>query len=88
MQAADASAHAALDAAQGLAAISSRRPLEALGEVAIFRGELGQASDPYLKAYDLSIGNGDFLDAAWDAASAAAAFAYANRLEEASCLAD
>ncbi len=57
MQAADASAHAALDAAQGLAAISSRRPLEALGEVAIFRGELGQASDPYLKAYDLSIGS-------------------------------
>ena len=88
MQAADASAHAALDAAQGLAAISSRRPLEALGEVAIFRGELGQASEHYLKAYDLSIGNGDFLDAAWDAASAAAAFAYANRLEEASCLAD
>ncbi len=88
VQAADASAHAALDAAQDVAAISSRRPLETLGEVAIFRGELGQASEHYLKAYDLSIGNGDFLDAAWDAASAAAAFAYGNRLEEASRLAD
>ena len=88
MQAADTAAHAALDAAQGLAPIDARRPLEALGEVTIFRGELGPASDLYRKAYDLSIGNGDFVDAAWDAASAAAAFAYGNRLEEASRLAD
>jgi predicted ATPase len=88
MQAADTAAHAALDAARGLAPINARRPLEALAEVAIFRGELRHASDLYQKAYDLSIGNGDFVDAAWDAASAAAAFAYGNRLEEASCLAD
>jgi predicted ATPase/DNA-binding SARP family transcriptional activator len=88
MQAAGTAAHAALDAAQGLAPINARRPLEALGEVAIFRGELMHASDLYQKAYDLSIGNGDFRDAAWDAASAAAAFAYGNHLEEASRLAD
>ncbi|MDX6389967.1 MAG: hypothetical protein QOJ73_1030 [Streptosporangiaceae bacterium] len=88
MPAADAAAHAAFDAARGLAPITARRPLEALGEVAIFRGELGHASDLYRKAYDLSIGNGDFLDAAWDAASAAAAFAYGNRLEEAGRFAD
>jgi tetratricopeptide (TPR) repeat protein len=88
MQAADTAAHAAHDAAQGLAPINARRPLESLGEVAIFRGDLRNASDLYQKAYDLSIGNGDFLDAAWDAASAAAAFAYGNRLGEATCLAD
>jgi predicted ATPase/DNA-binding SARP family transcriptional activator len=88
MQAAGTAARSALDAAQGLAPINARRPLEALGEVAIFRGDLSHASDLYRKAYDLSIGNGDFLDAAWDAASAAAALAYGNRLEEASCLAD
>ena len=88
MQAAGIAAHAALDAAQGLPPITARRPLEALGEVAIFRGDLRHASDLYRKAYDLSIANGDFLDAAWDAASAAAAFAYDNRLEEAGHLAD
>ncbi len=88
MQAADAAAHAAFDAAQGLAPINARRPLEALGEIAIFRGELRHALDLYQEAYHLSIGNGDFLDAAWDAASAAAAFAYGDRIEEASCLAD
>jgi predicted ATPase/DNA-binding SARP family transcriptional activator len=88
MQAADTAAHSALDAAKVLAPINARRPLEALGEVAIFRGDLRYASDLYQKAYDLSIGNGDFLDATWDAASAAAAFAYGNRVEEASCLAD
>ncbi len=88
MQAASIAAHAALDAAKGLAPISTRRPLEALGEIAIFRGGLRQASDLYRKAYDLSVGNGDFLDAAWDAASAAAAFAYGNDPGEASRFAD
>jgi hypothetical protein len=88
MEAAGTAARAALDAGQGLAPINARRPLEALGEVAIFRGELMHASDLYQKAYNLSISNDDFLDAAWDAASAAAALAYGNRLEEASCLAD
>lgn len=92
MQAAGTAARAALDSARGLDPINARRPLEALGEVAIFRGELSQASDLYRKAYDLSIGNGDLLDAAWDAAwdaaSGAAADAYDNRLAEASRLAD
>lgn len=88
MQAAGTAARAAADAARGLDPLRARRPLEALGELAIFRGELKQASDLYQRAYDLSLGNGDFLDAAWDAGSAAAAHAYGNGLEEASRLAD
>ncbi|MBO0773740.1 MAG: AAA family ATPase, partial [Actinobacteria bacterium] len=87
MRAAGTAARAALDAARDMDPIRARRPLEALGEVAIFHGELSQASDLYQRAYDLSMGNGDFLDAAWDAASAAAAHAYGNSLEEAGRLA-
>jgi predicted ATPase len=82
-----AAARAALDAARGLDPVTARRPLEALGDLAIFRGELRDASDLYQRAYDLSTGNGEFLDAAWDAASAAAAFAYGDSPEEASRLA-
>ncbi len=88
MQAADAAARAAFDAARSLPPISARRPLEALAEVATFRGELAAAVDLYTRAYDLSIGNGDFRDAAWDAVSASAAYAYGGRLGEASRLAD
>jgi predicted ATPase/DNA-binding SARP family transcriptional activator len=88
MQAAGAAARAAFDAARSLPPISARRPLEALAEVATFRGELAAAVDLYNRAYDLSIGNGDFLDAAWDAVGASAAYAYGGRLEEASRLAD
>ena len=87
MQGDGAAARAALDAARGLDPVRARRPLEALGELAIFRGELGDASDLYQRAYDLSMNNGEFRDAAWDAASAAAAFAYGNSLDEASGLA-
>ena len=88
MQAAGAAARAAFDAAQSLPPVSGRRPLEALAEVATFRGELAAAVDLYTTAYDLSVGNGDFLDAAWDAVGAAAAYAYSGRLEEACGLAD
>jgi predicted ATPase/DNA-binding SARP family transcriptional activator len=88
MQAADAAAHAAFDAARRLPPVSARRPLEALAEVATFRGEMAAAVDLYARAYDLSIGNGDFLDATWDAVGASAAYAYGGRLEEASQLAD
>jgi predicted ATPase len=88
MQAASAAANAAFDAARSLPPVSARRPLEALAEVATFRGELAAAVDLYARAYDLSIGNGDFLDAAWDAVGASAAYAYGGRLEEASRLAD
>jgi predicted ATPase/DNA-binding SARP family transcriptional activator len=88
MQAADTAAHAAFDAARSLPPVSARRPLEALAEVATFRGELAAAVDLYARAYDLSIGNGDFLDAAWDAVGASAAYAYGGHLEEASRLAD
>jgi tetratricopeptide (TPR) repeat protein len=42
----------------------------------------------YARAYDLSIGNGDFLDATWDAVGVSAAYAYGGRLEEARRLAD
>jgi tetratricopeptide (TPR) repeat protein len=63
MQAAGAAAHAAFDAARTLPPVSARRPLEALAEVATFRGELAAAVDLYARAYDLSVGNGDFLDA-------------------------
>ena len=88
LQTADIAAHAAFDAAHGLAPITARRPLQALGDIAIFRGELRRAADLYCQAYDLSIGAGDYLDAAWDAASASAALAYGNHLNEASRLAD
>ncbi len=88
MQAANSAARAAFDAAQRLPPVGARRPLEALAEVATFRGELAAAVDLYARAYDLSVGNGDFLDAAWDAVGAAAAYAYGDRLEEASRLAD
>jgi hypothetical protein len=88
MQAAGAAARAAFDAARSLPPISARRPLEALAEVATFRGELAAAVDLFTRAYDLSIGNGDFRDAAWDAVGASAAYAYGGRPGEASRLAD
>ena len=87
LQAADSAAHAALDAAQGLAPITARRALEALGDLAIYRGDLERAADRYLHAYDLSMEAGDWMDAAWDAGSAGVALAYANHLTEASRLA-
>jgi predicted ATPase/DNA-binding SARP family transcriptional activator len=88
MDTAGTAARAALAAARDLPPVGARRPLEALGEVAVFRGEVLDAADLYTRAYDLSIGNGDVLDAAWDAASAAAAYAYGDHLREARRLAD
>jgi predicted ATPase/DNA-binding SARP family transcriptional activator len=88
LDAAGTAARGALAAARGLAPICARRPLEALAEVATFRGELADALDLYTRAYDLSIGNGDFLDAAWDAVGAAAAHSYNDRPDEASRHAD
>jgi predicted ATPase/DNA-binding SARP family transcriptional activator len=81
--AADTAARSAFAAARPLDPIAARRPLEALGDVAIFRGELERAASLYGQAYDLSAEAGDHLDAAWDAASAAAALGYGNRLGEA-----
>jgi predicted ATPase/DNA-binding SARP family transcriptional activator len=75
MQAASHAARTALAAARSLSPVSARRPLEALAEVAVFRGELAAAVDFYAAAYDLSIGSGDFLEAVWDAVGAAAAYA-------------
>lgn len=57
------------------------------GDIAIFRGEPRRAADLYRQDYELSIGAGDYLDAAWDAGSASAALAYGNRLDEARRLA-
>ena len=88
LDAAGSAARSALAAARGLAPVGARRPLEALAEVATFRGELADAVDLYVRAYDLSIGNGDFLDAAWDAVGAAAAFAYGDRPDDATRFAD
>ena len=88
LDAAEAAAWGALAAARGLAPVGARRPLEALAEVATFRGELADAVDLYIRAYDLSIGNGDFLDAAWDAVGAAAAYAYGDRPDDAIRFAD
>jgi predicted ATPase/DNA-binding SARP family transcriptional activator len=87
LEVAETGAHAALDAAQALAPITARRALEALGDVAIYTGDLDQAADRYLRAYDMSVEAGDWLDAAWDAGSAGVALAYANHLTEASRLA-
>jgi len=88
LDAAGTAAREALAAVQGVAAVGARRPLEALAEVATFRGELAAAVELYIRAYDLSIGNGDFLDAAWDAVGAAAACAYGDRPDDASRFAD
>jgi ATP/maltotriose-dependent transcriptional regulator MalT len=88
LDAAGSAARGALAAARGLAPVGARRPLEALAEVATFRGELADAVDLYVRAYDLSIGNGDYLDAAWDAVGAAAAFAYGDRPDDATRFAD
>ena len=87
LQAADTAAHAALDAARDLAPITARRALQALGDFAIYTGDLYSAADRYRHSYDLSMLAGDWLDAAWDAASAGVALAYGNHLAEASRLA-
>jgi len=87
LQAAETAARVAFEAARRLPPVTARRPLQALGDVAIFRGELERAASLYGKAYDLSAGAGDHLDAAWDAASAAAALAYNGRMEQALLLA-
>ena len=88
LHAADTAARAALDAARGHPPIAVRRPLEALGDIAIFRGEPDGAASLYRRAYELSMSAGNHLDAAWDAASAAVALAYGNRPAEATQLAD
>jgi predicted ATPase/DNA-binding SARP family transcriptional activator len=88
LQAGDTAARAALAAAHGQDPIAARRPLEALGDVAIFGGDPERAAGLYRQAYDLSVSAGDHLDAAWDAASAAAALAYGNHLTQADRLAD
>jgi hypothetical protein len=75
-----------LAAARGQDPVAARRPLEALGDIAIFGGDPKRAASLYRKAYDLSIDAGDYLDAAWDAASAAAASAYGEDLPQANRL--
>jgi predicted ATPase/DNA-binding SARP family transcriptional activator len=87
LQAGDTAAQAALAAARGQDPIAARRPLEALGDVAIFGGDPERAASLYRKAYDLSVNAGDYLDAAWDAASAAAALAYGTDVTQANRLA-
>lgn len=88
LKAGEATAQAALAAAQGKGPAAARRPLEALGDAAIFGGDPMLAADLYCQAYDLSIQDGDYLAAAWDAASAAAACAYGNHHAQAGKLAD
>ena len=56
LHAADTAARAAFAAARPLAPVAARRPLEALGDVAIFRGELDRAASLYGQAHDLSAG--------------------------------
>jgi predicted ATPase/DNA-binding SARP family transcriptional activator len=87
LQAADTAAHAALDAARDLAPITGRRALQALGDLAIYTGDLDSAADRYRHSYDLSVQAGDWLDAAWDAGSAGVALAYGDHLAEAGRLA-
>jgi ATP/maltotriose-dependent transcriptional regulator MalT len=87
LEAADASIRAALDAARGLAPITTRRALQALGDLSIYNGDLERAADSYCQAYELSVQAGDWLDAAWDGGSAGVALAYGDRLAEAHRLA-
>ena len=87
LQAADAGARAALDAARGLAPVTTRRALQALGDLAIYAGDPDLAADRYMQAYDLSVRAGDWLDAAWDGGSAGVALGYGNRQAEANRLA-
>jgi len=88
LQAGEIAAQAALAAAHGQDPIATRRPLEALGDIAIFGGDPDRAGSLYRQAHDLSVDAGDYLDAAWDAASGAAALAYGNHLPQAHRLAD
>jgi predicted ATPase/DNA-binding SARP family transcriptional activator len=88
LQAGETAAQAALAAAHGHDPIATRRPLEALGDIAIFGGDPDRAASLYREAHALSVDAGDYLDAAWDAASAAVALAYGNHLFQASRLAD
>jgi predicted ATPase/DNA-binding SARP family transcriptional activator len=83
LQAARTAARTALDAAQDVDPIAGRRALQALGDLAIYGGDLERAADRYLQAYDLSMRAGEWFEAAWDAASAGVAAAYANHLAEA-----
>jgi len=83
LEAAETSAHAALDAARGLAPITARRALQALGDLGIYTGDLDSAADSYRHAYELSMQAGDWMDAAWDAGSAGVALGYANHRAEA-----
>jgi tetratricopeptide (TPR) repeat protein len=86
LQAAETGAHAALDAARGLAPITARRALQALGDYAIYTGDPDRAADRYRHSYDLSSQAGDWLDAAWDAGSGGVALLYAGHLTKASRL--
>jgi len=83
LEAAETGAHAALDAARGLAPITARRALQALGDLGIYTGDLDRAADSYRRAYELSVQAGDWMDAAWDAGSAGVALGYANHRAEA-----
>jgi tetratricopeptide (TPR) repeat protein len=87
LQAARTAAHTALDAARDFDPIAGRRAQQALGDLAIYGGDLERAADLYLRAYDLSMRAGDWFEAAWDAASAGVAVAYGNHPAEASRLA-
>jgi predicted ATPase/DNA-binding SARP family transcriptional activator len=88
LRAGETAARAALAAARDEDPVAARRPLEALGDIAIFGGDPERAASRYRKSYDLSINAADYFDAAWDAASGAAALAYGNRLAEARQFAD
>ena len=83
LEAAETGAHAALDAARDLAPVTARRALQALGDLAIYTGDLDGAADRYRRAYDLSVQAGDWMDAAWDAGSAGVALGYGNHRAEA-----
>ena len=84
---AEAGARSAFDAARGMGPGAVRRPLEALGEVALLRGDLERAASLYREAHELAMAAGDLFEAAWDICSVGVALAVAGRREEASAAA-
>jgi predicted ATPase len=73
---AGAAARAALEAARDCDPQGRRPALEAMADVAILLGDLDEATTLFREAYELALGAGDLLQAAWDIGSAGLALAW------------
>jgi predicted ATPase/DNA-binding SARP family transcriptional activator len=87
LDAAGAAARAALEAARDLDRQGHRPALEALADVAILLGDLGEADTLFREAYELALSAGNLLQAVWDIGSASLALAWSGDAEAAGNLA-